>query len=155
DFMVEIARIPPLTPKEFATRFPDYPQPDTELRRGMARVFYSLREIRLCDRERSGASPRTRIHGLFLPATWSIRIYRSACTASSIYGQELDPLNNGHKIALVVGHEVGHVIDALAGDLQSNGTCKCEYREDRATIYGSYVGQCIARLMRELLRGGE
>lgn len=115
----------------------------TERQAGARLLFAQVKPLNQC---KSRMQPDKNIHGAFNPRTWTINIYESAVTAPSIYRQDITDLSVGFRYALIIGHELGHALDALTGDLTNAALCSTV--EDRATIYGTYFAECISRVMR-------
>lgn len=88
------------------------------------------------------------IYGCTDPAAQStIHLYKTTCGASSIYLTRIGSLNLTSRFHLVAAHEIGHVIDHLAGPLPFAAD-----PETRATIYGSFITQCQTRVWRDVYR---
>ncbi len=85
------------------------------------------------------APPRT-----LLPP--NVHLYHTMCTVNALYGANLGPMSSELRFFLVAAHEVGHVIDHMAG-LRFSAD-----REIRATVYGSAMAQCQARSIVLVLR---
>ena len=89
------------------------------------------------------------IYGCTDPAARStIHLYKTTCGASSIYLTRIGSLNRTSRFHLVAAHELGHVIDHLAGPLPFAFD-----PETRATIYGSVITQCQTQVWQNMYRG--
>jgi hypothetical protein len=121
----------------------------------MARVLLRLRGWEYCDTSFLVEGTRY-MHALFDPVDNSIRLYRTACTATRIYGVSIESLNAGHRFYLITGHEIGHVIDAEAGRLPQavnliSDPNALQQAEMRANFLGAYLGQCASRQWQKLV----
>jgi len=111
----------------------------------MATVFRSTGRWSYC--HRFNKSIDATIHAQFVPNSKSIVLFRTSCDTSSVYYQSLDPLNLGHRFVLVSAHELGHLVDFLAGrDLRRSGA------EDYATYIGTFFAQCFGRIVRKIMQ---
>lgn len=156
EFLATMRRIPPLTDAELSARW-DWvdPSPLDEIQRGMLSVLARI-TLRNCNEIRYGHTFAHRVHGEFDPATWTATVYASACSAQTIYGDDgVASMNYAYRYVLVQSHEVGHAIDALTGDLLQDDPGLCAERENRATIYGSYIARCMSRLLRDVIESSE
>jgi hypothetical protein len=144
-FAQALERVAKRRPEEVSPlRAKDWPALD-EQQRGAALLFTHLDGVDECDEELT-VPGGGKVHGAFDPASWRIKVYRSALSAQAIYGSPISDISVGFRYALVVGHELGHVLDALTGDLLDDALCAS--REDRATYYGTYLAECLTRVMR-------
>lgn len=156
DFLATMRRISPLTDQKIAARW-DWvdPKPLNEIQRGMLSVLAQI-NLNNCAGIRYGRSFSHRIHGEFDPKTWTATVYASACSAETIYEDSgVGTMNHAYRFVLVQGHEIGHAIDALTGDLSSDDPKLCEKREARATVYGSYIARCMSRILRDVIESSE
>jgi hypothetical protein len=130
--------------------WPFAPRPLDDVQLGMASIFQHIRRWRMCPSALETDDGSSYIHGLFDPVGWEVSIFKTSCDAISVYDSELDGFITVYRFLLVLGHETGHAIDALDGDL--NDREHCQSRENRATVYGTYLAQCWTRFAIETVR---
>ena len=79
------------------------------------------------------------------PRIPNVHLYRTLCNANALYGTDLGPIASELRVFLIAAHEIGHVIDHMAG------ISFIADREIRATVYGSVIAQCRARAIARVL----
>lgn len=75
------------------------------------------------------------------PLNITVIVYLSAPYATDIHDKGLAELSARLRTDIVSAHEFGHVVDLVSGAYQRNK----DSEEDRATLFGSYVVQCVIR----------
>lgn len=143
EFVRLLEGVQPISETDGQRLYPKLPVPATDVQRRLATVFAHL-SWGYCHKISRGLNYVE--HAIFNQETRNIVLYATACEASNIYGMKLDPLNIGHRYALVSAHELGHAIDAAAGRSLDRPTA-----EDSATLVGTYFAQCFGRVVRKLL----
>jgi hypothetical protein len=76
----------------------------------------------------------------------AIHLYTPMCTAYEIYATSLGRLDARSRFILVATHELGHIVDALAGP----AVRPAADAEMAATIYGTYFARFMTRQWAEL-----
>ena len=76
----------------------------------------------------------------------AIHLYTPMCTAYEIYATSLGRLDARSRFILVATHELGHIVDALAGPAARPAADA----ETAATIYGTYFARFMTRQWAEL-----
>ena len=126
------------------------PLASDDFQRAMATVLAHTGDLVLCDTKRDDEKTGGKVHGQNFHTTGELVVYLTACDARSIERAPLKFRSPAVKLFLVFGHELGHSIDVESGDYGKTEAGMCADRELRASLYGTYIAECYARVFAGL-----
>lgn len=106
-------------------------------------VFGAISSWNFCAHEKRDELENALVLGEF-DRHWRITVYEQACYRKNLYGIDVSDLSHRHRGLLVAAHELGHALARAAAVSQSSSDLEDEHK---ATLLGSFVAQCAARMM--------